>query len=74
MACVGAVAKEGGQGACLRGKIVKNRWKHKFTIARESSKEVSSNFVTRKKAKNEIPALETAEILGAAWEEWCTRK
>lgn len=68
----------GGRGSnkvrrCLRGKIVKRRWKHLYTIGRESQKEFTSESVSRAKAKNEIPALQTSEIMQAAWEDWCVR-
>ena len=59
---------------CIRGRLVKGKWKHFYTIGRESSKEFTGGRKSRKAAKNEIPSLQTEEIVQAAWEEWCTRQ
>ena len=66
--CAGKGSKKTQQ--CPMGTIVEGRFKHFFTIARESTKEFKSVDVSRKRGKNELPAMLTAEMMGHAYEEW----
>lgn len=64
--------KCGGRGKkgtkrCRHGCVIEGRFKHFHTIARESVKEFSSAEVSRKMAKNALPAMQTKEIVGSAW-------
>lgn len=64
--------KCGGRGSkcvkrCREGCVIDKRFKHYHTIARESAKEFSSEKVSRKMAKNALPAMQTKEIVGSAW-------
>ena len=68
----GRCAKQGSNSKqpCSMGSVINGRFKHFFTIGRESHKEFKSATVSRKKGKNEIPELLTCEMINAAVEEW----
>ena len=59
-----------GRGACPVGAMVQGRFKHNFTIARESDKEFVSAATSRKTGKNQIPELLTKEMTDHATTMW----
>ena len=55
---------------CEVGQLVEGRWKHIYTIGRESHKEFKSTSVSRAKAKIALPEEESKELLEVAWKDW----
>ena len=52
------------------GEMVNGKFKHFFTIGRESTKEFKSDEISRKRGKNELPALLTEDMVEHAFGEW----
>ena len=66
--CAGKGSKKRQQ--CPMGTIVDGHFRHQYTIGRESTKEFKSEEVSRKRGKNELPAMLTAEMMEQAYEDW----
>ena len=59
-----------GEVVCPMAELVHGRVHHFFTIGKESHKEFSSEDVSRRRAKNGIPAMLTVEMTMAALSQW----
>ena len=71
--CAGKGSKAGRM--CPAGSVVDGKFKHHFTIGRESTKEFKSESVSRRCGKNVLPGLLTEEMVEQAYREWkCTPK
>ena len=59
---------------CAVGGLVNGRWKHTYTIGRESQKEFKSDTVSRAKAKLALPEEQTLAVLEVALADWRARQ